>query len=52
MTSPGPQEELNPAHLEAGESDDDVLAPATAGAEALGDGGADDNDPGSEDAGE
>jgi hypothetical protein len=47
MTLPGPQEGLNPARLEAGESDEDVLAPATPGAEALGDGGADDDDPGS-----
>jgi hypothetical protein len=46
MTLPGPQEGLNPAHLQAGESDDDVLAPATPGAEALGDGGADADDPG------
>ena len=48
MTLPG----LNPAHVQAGESEDDVLAPATPGAEALGDGGADDDDPGSENSGE
>jgi len=48
MTLPGPQEGLNPAHVQAGESDDHVLAPATPGAEALGDGGAADDEPGSE----
>jgi hypothetical protein len=46
MTLPGPQEELNPAHLQAGESDDDMLAPAAPGAEAPADGGADDDEPG------
>ncbi|MGA8332954.1 MAG: hypothetical protein WB777_27275 [Mycobacterium sp.] len=52
MTLPGPQEGLNPAHVEVGESDEDVLAPATPGAEALGDASAEDEDPGSEDAGQ
>ena len=44
MTSPEPQEELNP-------SDEDVLAPATPGAEALGDAGAEDEDSGPDNAG-
>jgi hypothetical protein len=44
MTLPGPQEGLNPEHAEAGEPDEEVLAPATPGAEALGDAAADDDD--------
>lgn len=44
MTLPGPKDSTQ--HLQAGESDDDVLAPATPGAEALGDGVADDDEPG------
>ena len=47
MTLPGPQEGLNPEHVQAGESDEDVLAPATPGAEALGDAGVEDEDAGS-----
>ncbi|MGA8327820.1 MAG: hypothetical protein WB777_00795 [Mycobacterium sp.] len=47
MTLPGPQEGLNPEHVQGGKSEEDVLAPATPGAEALGDGGAEDEDAGS-----
>jgi hypothetical protein len=50
MTLPGPQEGLNPEHVQGGESDPDVLAPATPGAEALGDAGVEDEDAGSQDA--
>ena len=39
MTQPGPQEEQDPAHVQDAQSDEDVLAPATPGAEALGDSG-------------
>jgi hypothetical protein len=48
MTLPGHQEGLDSALAGAGESDDEVLAPATPGAEGLGDGGAGDDDPKSE----
>ena len=37
MTLPDPKEPINPGHVDEELSDDEVLAPMTPGAEALGD---------------